>query len=126
MREETMAADAYSVECGRCHRKLTGLANSGDRGVCPECLASERIFHKHLSGVLKAYSALELKHKRPSAPRPLVEIKQGTRPGRDDVVVTILRIIDRIRSRYREQVVKEDGTVLTDKDEDLTAHGQQR
>ena len=121
MRQGTMG-DGDSVQCARCHTDVTGRAELVGRDVCPECGSSQRIFHQHLSGALKAYSALELRQKRQGTGRPLVEIRQGTRPGRDGIVVTILRVIDRVRQRYRERVLNEDGTILIDKNEDLTSH----
>jgi hypothetical protein len=51
--------------------------------------------------------------------RPLSETLQGTRQGRNGVIVRIQRIIDRISHRYRERVITEDGQVIVEKDEDL-------
>ncbi len=65
---------------------------------------------------------LGLKQKRPGFKRPILEMIDGMRRGRDGVIVPIRRVIDRIKYRYQDHVGTEDRKVIVDKDEDLREH----
>jgi len=65
---------------------------------------------------------LGLKERRPGLKRPILEMIDGMRRGRNGVIVRIRRLIDRDNYRYRERVETQDGKLIVDKDEDLRQH----
>ena len=117
---------AKAVYCGGCQRALIEAADlpRSQRVPCPECGSTLRRFSVHLQSEGRGHSTLALKAKSPGMRKPFLELKQGDDLHRvTGLWSSLLRVIDRRRNRYQEQIVDiESGEILRNVDEPLTDH----
>ncbi len=97
--------------------------NSSPRKACPNCGSSVRHFGAHLFEPTTLHQKLAVKAKHPGSKRAFLESVAGDDLHRDSGNWShVERVIDRSANRYRERIVSENGEVVREVDEPLTAH----
>lgn len=82
-----------------------------------------RKFDVHVTESIILRDSLSMKHKRPGKKKPIAESFSGSERRKSvGDYVNKERLIDRENDRYKERVVTEDGEVLRNVDEPLSAH----
>ena|SRR3990170_2602745 len=114
------------LSCAKCGERLplvSSVEPVESRHPCPQCGSTSRSFKRAASVDMPFYSSVGVRQKRPGLNRPVREMESGTRIDKGGRPVRKVRIIDRERDRYVENVVDQrTGEVLADKDEKLSEH----
>lgn len=117
-----------SLVCGNCGFDISDSLfqlRLGYQQPCEHCGSAGMEYGVGLGGGLALFGLLEIKHKRRGAQRPLYELITGRRVSKNGRLVQKLRVIDRERDRYQEQVTDvATGETFRNVDESLRLHQQ--